>query len=125
MRRSRGGNARKQKRELTDATFLSVISGHDETDTAAVAAGAGAAVQEPLDEQEDDFPAPPARSALHEQGLAPINGFVFSRYRFGAITCAACHCELMYYQDRELLRHGFTFRCRVCQSLQTITLSEE
>jgi hypothetical protein len=128
VRRSRGGNARKHKRELTDATFLSVLSGDDDADgvsSPSGGVGAGAAVHDAHDEEDDTDVPGAAKAAAYEQGLAPINGFVFARYKLGTITCTSCHCELMYYQDRELLRGGFTFRCRVCQALQSLTLQEE
>jgi hypothetical protein len=87
--------------------------------------GAGAAVHDAHDEEDDTDVPGAAKAAAYEQGLAPINGFVFAHYKLGTITCASCHYELMYYQDRELLRRGFTFRCRVCQALQSLTLQEE
>ncbi len=123
MRRSRGGNAGKQKRQMNDDTFLSVIGG--ESQSAGPTAGSSATAVQDADPDMDTALAYLAPVRAQEQGLAPINGFVFSCYVLGTITCSGCHCELMYYQDREILRQGFAFRCRVCQSMQTIALSEE
>lgn len=119
MRRSHGGNARKQKRELTDATFLSVISGTDELLTSVSAAVLG---EDVIDDVDD--PSATLVERIYDQGLAPINGFVFSRFELGTAHCSNCQCELMYYQDREILRQGFIIRCRVCQELQTISLGD-
>ena len=127
MRRSRGGNARKQKRELSDATFLSVINGTepgDDVDSDGSTAATGAAVQDLFDD-DGDAGFGVVSPVAQEQGLAPINGFVFARYVLGTIHCANCHCSLTYYQDSEVLHRGFSFRCWVCQHEQTITLGEE
>ncbi|GAC1427780.1 MAG: hypothetical protein NVSMB65_00710 [Chloroflexota bacterium] len=125
MRRSHGGNARKQKRELSDATFLSVIGSTDPDGSVPPAGGTatGAAVHDVPDEDEPGYGV--LTPAAQEQGLAPINGFVFSRYVLGTTACSGCHCDLVYYQDQDVLRRGFAFRCWVCQNVQTVTLGEE
>ncbi len=120
MRRSHGGNARKQKRELTDATFLSVISGTDESLTA-LSLPRFLARMSPMT---STTPSATLAERIYDQGLAPINGFVFSRFELGTAHCSNCQCELMYYQDREILRRALSIRCRVCQELQTISLGD-
>jgi hypothetical protein len=128
VRRLRGGNARKQKRQLSDTTLRSVIGAAEGPaeallpDDLALESAEGDALF--ADDDEEDL-VTEGRQAMYEQGLAPINGFVFSRYVLGTATCSACRYEMIYYQDRAVLHQGFTLRCRVCQTMQTITLHEE
>ncbi len=119
MRRTRGGNVSKGKRQLTDATFLSVI-GRDTEDAEEATPDAAVVEEAVLDEAVSLH----TRGVAQEQGLAPINGFVFAHYVLGTVACSGCHYELMYYKDRDALRQGFTMRCRVCQTMQTVVLDE-
>ncbi len=41
--------------------------------------------------------------------------FPAERFVLGLSKCSECRNEMIYYQDRDRLANGFTFRCRVCQ----------
>ena len=117
-----GGNARKRKAKLTDATFQAMI-------------GAAASVEDPLNaiegEDEDGVvtlvvvpsaATPPVERRLAEGVSAAVpRHFSCQDYRFGYAVCRNCHNDQAYYVHQADLATGYTFRCRVCRLELTVT----
>jgi hypothetical protein len=128
--RVQGGNARKRKAKLTDATFNAVLSS-----TAPAVGQAMVAVQETddvelidsdsvlfdrtlaVDESEVEYHIRPAaiRSALTE-----FRPFACQDYEFGYAACPSCHNDQAYYVHHADLAAGYSFRCRVCRAGMTV-----
>lgn len=115
MHRGRfGGNARKRKAKLTDATFHAMIgSAAAEDAPVAVLELSEVAITATLVAAE----AVVARHAAGEPGIArrEYRDFRPEEYVFGYVSCAHCHNDQAYYLHQADVAAGYTFRCRVCR----------
>lgn len=121
MHRGRyGGNARKRKAKLTDATFQAMIG-------RAGAADASIATLDPNASAEDtvlnaDGTRVRVGVALAQQARrAPARPFCCQDYHFGYITCGTCQSDQAFYVHQADLAQGYTFRCRICRHELTIS----
>ena len=126
------GNARKRKARLTESTFSADVTGDSPAPVDAdSASGYVVAPAEPdavissildLLRIEQDTPVLPAayNDSRHIFHGAPR--FPTDRYIVGLLQCSECHNEMIYYQDRDVVTAGFTFRCRICQHPLVATL---
>jgi hypothetical protein len=130
VRQRLGGNARKHKIQLTDATFDAMIqsSQHSESavleiveETTILAIETSTAVFE----GQDLVPAvlPMATIPLGRAPAVRRAPRIFScqDYEFGYAACQTCRNDQAYYVHRQDLQAGYTFRCRVCRHEMTIT----
>jgi ribosomal protein S27E len=118
-----GGNARKRKAKLTDATFQAMIGATPLADAPVATILPDTAE---LDEGlvEDEFVAVDVVLEHRVIELASVRkqGFRTQDYQFGYVTCNHCHNEQVYYVHQAALASGYTFRCRICQIELTISL---
>lgn len=121
MPRARG-NARKKKARLTERTLSAVMEVARPRKAPEEEAAASLESTEPviatileLLRAEPEMPSMPAIYNEASRAYRNAAGFPSERYVIGLAVCPACHNENIYYQDRDLLSSGFTFRCRVCQ----------
>jgi len=114
-----GGNARKRKAKLTDATFHAMIGAAPpsealvvmiDLEAEAVSATIDAAAAVMVDY--DRIESAPRR-------LMPRD-FSAQDYQFGYATCANCHNDQAYYLHHAVLADGYTFRCRICRLEMTV-----
>jgi hypothetical protein len=114
-----GGNARKRKAKLTDATFHEMIGTAQavelpvailEPDQEAAVATIDAAVAVVVQFDRAQVPAPAAEA----------RAFRAQDYQFGYVTCANCHNDQAYYLHRAILASGYVFRCRICRLEMTV-----
>jgi hypothetical protein len=135
-----GGNARKRKTKLTDASFHAVIGTQVQSDGQVIALVHETSLievvisdEEVLDDDLDfvapDFVSPgyiPLPSPI-ESVVLPIRriqaqgqSFACQDYEFGYAICGSCHNDQAYYVHRADLVDGYTFRCRVCRLQMTV-----
>jgi hypothetical protein len=115
-----GGNARKRKAKLTDATFHAMIGSGAIADGQTVSLTQETVV---LDVYLDDdlqggmspFVVPTA--PLH---VRASRQFRCQDYEFGYAICRNCHNDQAYYVHRADLTNGYTFRCTVCRLEMTV-----
>lgn len=121
MHRGRfGGNARKRKAKLTDATFHAMIGrpGAAEQSVATMEPdGDGQLAVSVTDLQCVTL----AHPALAQRRLAPTRVFCCQDYHFGYTTCRHCHSDQAIYVHQADLAQGYTFRCRICRHELTIS----
>lgn len=125
MPRARGnrGNARKKKARLTERTLSAVMEvarprkAPEEEAVASSPESAEPVIATILEllRAEPETPSMPAIYNDASRAFRNGAGFPSERYVIGLAICPECHNENIYYQDRDLLSSGFTFRCRVCQ----------
>src|SRR5579875_1823181 len=118
MARARG-NARKRKARLTNETFSAVMDISRRAEPAAVEE----VVETTIDVVElnilDLLRAEPevvTMPAAYNEAASIYTGaasFATDRYMLGLVKCPECHNEMTYYQQRDVLRVGYTFRCRI------------
>ncbi|HXT35178.1 MAG TPA: hypothetical protein VN837_06335 [Chloroflexota bacterium] len=118
-----GGNARKRKAKLTDATFHKMIG------AAPVAEGPVATlpVADPAGEDREiedaELRSGMVLNLLRPARMAPrARPFDSKDFQFGYKACLNCRNEQAYYLHQEDLAVGFTFRCRVCRMEMTVSL---
>jgi ribosomal protein S27E len=117
-----GGNARKRKAKLTDATFHAMIG----TSTSPAESQIAMFSQETSvlevvisdDEVQDEV-------TLYETTIMPSQRiehrqFACQEYEFGYTACKNCRNEQAYYVHQADLVSGYTFRCRVCRLEMTV-----
>ena len=125
-----GGNARKRKAKLTDATFSAMLGPSARAAGQALLAAQGAEVAERVEADGLLFEQP----VLVEQAtievtvrtkqadnstICEFRPFACQEYDFGYAECPTCHNDQVYYAHRAFLAAGFSFRCRVCRSSMT------
>ncbi len=116
-----GGNARKRKTRLTDATFNTMIGVptverlelEDEIEQAQPDEGS----------DEETFVRP---ATVFKVAIAPVRPlkqrrFQPQEYVFGYISCKYCHSDQAFYIHHSDLATGYVFRCRVCRVEITVT----
>ena len=123
MHRGRfGGNARKRKAKLTDATFHKMIG---VAPPAEAPIGILPVAEPSTDDSIGDSPSPPPRVMFNlvrpARRAARTRPFDSQEYQFGYADCRHCRNEQAYYLHQEDLAEGYTFRCRVCRMEMTIT----
>lgn len=120
-----GGNARKRKAKLTDATFQAMIGGaatvEDALGTIDVAAEDEDGVVVLVAVQPGAAPVADRLPADTATGGAATRRFSCQDYQFGYAVCRNCHNDQAYYVHQADLANGYTFRCRVCRMEMTIT----
>jgi len=128
MARARG-NARKRKARLTNETFSAVMDISRRAEPAAVEEVTETATVEVVEFNILDLlraePEVVSMPAAYNEGASIYTGapgFATDRYVLGLVKCAECHNEMTYYQQRDLLRARYTFRCRICQHELLATL---
>ncbi len=123
MHRGRfGGNARKRKAKLTDATFQQMIGA---ASPAEPQIGKLASTIPVLDDDVAEAEKNP-NGVIFEVSQPSLRAahareFACQDYRFGYVACQNCRNEQAYYLHHDDLVHGYTFRCRVCRMEMTIT----
>jgi hypothetical protein len=124
-----GGNARKRKAKLTDATFHAMIGSPAPVGQAVVVTQEVEVVERveadgivferslAIDEALVDLAVRPLVSG----GPASTEDrpFASQEFDFGYVECPTCHNDQAYYVRHADLAAGFPFRCRVCRSCMT------
>jgi hypothetical protein len=116
-----GGNARKRKAKLTDATFHAMIGVGAVAEPQVASLAQDTAVLDVLITEEDveeglsafGVSLSPARARSARQ-------FRCQDFEFGYAACRNCHNDQAYYIHQADLTDGYTFRCRVCRLEMTV-----
>jgi len=116
-----GGNARKRKAKLTDATFHKMIGAAPIAEGPVGILPVGEVSSEDLDGADAGLPSGAVLNLLRPVRMAPrLRPFDCGEYQFGYKACHNCRNEQAYYLHQEDLAAGFTFRCRVCRMEMTV-----
>lgn len=124
MHRGRfGGNARKRKAKLTDASFNAVLGVPTQADVQLYPVPREPGLLNLVAEE----PEAVGRVPIIEMSLPVFDlvakvrlpgdarPFSCQDYEFGYATCTNCHNDQAYYVHRSDLLNGYAFRCRVCR----------
>jgi hypothetical protein len=116
-----GGNARKRKAKLTDATFHAMIGTGAIAETQVASLAQDTVVLEVLLAEEDVQAGLSACAAP----LSPVRPrstrqFRCQDFEFGYAVCRNCHNDQAYYIHQADLTDGYSFRCRVCRLEMTV-----
>jgi hypothetical protein len=122
-----GGNARKRKSKLTDATFHAMIGAPLQADVQGFLTQETGIFEVVIADREalnGDRECGEASSRLEQAALmgplAEARRFACQDYEFGYAACSNCHNDQAFYIHRVDLTNGYTFRCRVCGLEMTV-----
>ena len=129
--RVQGGNARKRKAKLTDATFHAVLGSPAQTGGPAMVAIQDGDDVVLIDADEISFDGAHAveesvveyrvaASAIAQSVLSEFRTFSCQDYDFGYAPCPSCHNDQAYYVHHADLAAGYSFRCRICRAGMTV-----
>ncbi len=125
-----GGNARKRKAKLTDATFHAMLgspmagAGHSLVSTQETGAvegieADGIVFERSLRIEETIVELAVLSTSTILPAVTEGREFSCQDFDFGYAECPTCHNDQAYYVRRTDLAGGFSFRCRVCRSSMT------
>ena len=121
-----GGNARKRKAKLTDATFHKMIGAAPIAEGPVGVLPVGEISSEDLEREDSGLPSSVVLNLTRPVRVAPrMRLFDCGEYQFGYKSCLNCRNEQAYYLHQEDLAAGFTFRCRVCRMEMTVALDPQ